>query len=601
MSSILLRPRLAAGCMILAVCAASRSFGDERTPADLLPRTTLALVELPRADEFLPAIEQHGLAKRLLDLAPVRAAMEKKEYVAFQGVVALLEVQMGLPWREVVRRGLGGGLGIAFDQETGGVVLLAKSTDGSTHAKFAEALNGLVALDAQNKGKDKPVAVSEYRGQKVYSVENVWVATAGDWLVATYGRESLDRIVDRILDEPDDSLAEDAQFAAARKAANPSAVIWSYVNTAAVRDAGMASQAFAERTENPLAEILLGGIVSTLRQTPYVTLDLALGDDSIQISAAAPHDRSWAGDLREHYFGPRGLGAAPPQLDVDDAILSVGAYRDISAMWLRAGELLDEQANEKLAKADSDLSTLFAGKDFGEDVLGAFGPTLRLVLTRQTFAEGRPAPAIKLPAFALAADLKDAAESQPELRRTFQSLIGFFNIVGAMNGQPQLELSMEKSDGLELVTASHLEDKEAADPRKLRLNYNFSPSVAFANGRFVLASTRELAVALATAPATKSATESTAATEDASRVANSRAELRFDALRATLADNREHLIAQNMLEKGHSRAEADQEIGILLDIAQWFDRLELQLDTTPESMQASANLVLQPADEHDPE
>jgi acyl-CoA reductase-like NAD-dependent aldehyde dehydrogenase len=146
-----------------------------------------------------------------------------------------------------------------------------------------------------------------------------------------------------------------------------------------------------------------------------------------------------------------------------------------------------------------------------------------------------------------------------------------------------------------------LEDKEAADPAKLRINYNFSPSVAFANGRFVLASTKELAVALATASASAIATESAAATEDASRVANSRAELRFDALRETLADNREHLIAQNMLEKGHSRAEAEQEIGVLLDIARWFDRLELHLDTTPDSMQASANLVLQSADEHDDE
>ena len=100
-------------------------------------------------------------------------------------------------------------------------------------------------------------------------------------------------------------------------------------------------------------------------------------------------------------------------------------------------------------------------------------------------------------------------------------------------------------------------------------------------------------VALATAPASKGAAE------DVSRVANSRAELRFDALRETLADNREHLIAQNMLEKGHSRAVADQEIGVLIDVTQWFDRLELQLDTTPRSMQASANLILRPADEYD--
>lgn len=595
MASILLRSRLVSGGMILIVCVAARSYGDERTPADLLPQSTMAFLEMAHPGEFLSIVEQHGLAKRLLNLEPVQAAIQKNEYLVFRGVLALIEVQMEMPWREIVRRGLGGGLAIAFDKKTGGVVLLAKATDGSTHAKFAEVLANLVTLDARNKAKAPPIDVSRYRKQKVYSAEHLWVATVDDWIVAANHRELHDQIVDRILDESQGSLAEDLQFNKARQAADPTKAVWSYVNIAAVRDAGLASQAFAERTENPLAEILLGGIVSTLRQTPYITLDFAVRDDGIEVTASAPHDRGWAGDLREHYFGPQGLGEAPPHLIVNDAILSIGAYRDISAMWLRAGELLDERANEKLAKADSDLSTLFAGKDFGEDVLGAFAPAFRLVLTRQTFAEGEPAPAIKLPAFALTAELKDSAASQPELRRTFQSLVGFFNIVGAMNGQPQLDLTTEKTAGIELVTASHVEDKTAPDPAKLRINYNFSPSIAFADSRFVLASTKELAVALATARASKSAPE------EVSRVANSRAELRFDALREALADNREHLVAQNMLEKGNSRAVANQEIEVLLNVTQWFDRLELQLDTTPRLMQASANLVLRPVDQRDQE
>jgi hypothetical protein len=32
--------------------------------------------------------------------------------------------------------------------------------------------------------------------------------------------------------------------------------------------------------------------------------------------------------------------------------------------------LFDKQTNEELAKTDSGLSTMFAGKDFGEDILG---------------------------------------------------------------------------------------------------------------------------------------------------------------------------------------------------------------------------------------
>ncbi len=125
-------------------------------------------------------------------------------------------------------------------------------------------------------------------------------------------------------------------------------------------------------------------------------------------------------------------------------------------MWQRAGDLLSEQNNEELAKADSSLTTLFAGKDFGEDILGAFRPEVQVVVARQEFAQDQPIPAIKLPAFGLVAEMKDAAKMQPELRRIFQSLVGFLNILGAMNGQPQLELDMEKNAAAQFVTSSYL-------------------------------------------------------------------------------------------------------------------------------------------------
>ncbi len=52
-------------------------------------------------------------------------------------------------------------------------------------------------------------------------------------------------------------------------------------------------------------------------------------------------------------------------------------------MWLRAGDLFDEGMNEKLAQADSQLATLFSGKDFGEDILSAFAPQVQFLATRR--------------------------------------------------------------------------------------------------------------------------------------------------------------------------------------------------------------------------
>jgi hypothetical protein len=572
--------------VILAVLASAAgfAFGDERAAADVLPPSTVIFAEIRQPEKLLNTVYDHQLARRIEALDQVRSALAKKEYLDLKAGVAIVELQMGLPWRKIVGQASGGGIVVALDAKTQGVVVLARATDKTTQSKLIETFVNLAKLDAKNKGKPEPITTVDYRGIKAYAVEKGKFAVIDDWLVVTNKDELGKQIVDRLLDKPKESLAADAQFAKAHGAVSESTTLWGYVNTSALRDAGLAKEVFGGKAENPLIEFLAGGILSTLQKTPYVAVSLDVSDRQLRLSASAPHDRGWAGDSREYFFGPQGVGLAPGRLLGDETIACLSGYRDASAMWLRAGDLFDEKTNEELAKAESGLSTLFSGKDIGEDILGAFQPAGQIVVVRQVFAEGQPAPAIKLPAFALVAELKDPAKMQPELRRTFQSLIGFLNIVGAMNGQPQLDLDMEKSEAMQLVTASYLSDPNAKDPASLKINYNFSPSIAFAGSRFVVASTKGLAKTLATAKAADRPTG------DASRVVNTDAVLHFDALREILADNRGQLVAQNMLSEGRTKEEAEKAVGVLLELVGWFDRVALSLDTTPGELRLSVDI-----------
>jgi hypothetical protein len=558
--------------------------GDERTAAEVLPPSTVIFAEIRQPEKLLTTVYDHPLARRIEALDQVRSAMEKKEYLDFKAGVSLVELQSGLPWRKIVSQATGGGVSFAMDAKTRGVVILARATDKTIQSKLIEILTNLAKLDAKNKGNPEPITTSEYRGIKAYAIEKSNFTVVQDWLVVTNNDELGKQIVDRLLDGPKESLAADVHFTKAHGAVSASTTVWVYVNAAAIRDAGLAKALFGGKAENPLIEFLGGGILSTLRQTPYITAGLELSDRQLRLFATAPHDHTWAGESREYYFGPEGKGVAPSRFSVDNTVVSLSGYRDVSAMWLRAGDLFNEQMNEELAKAESGLSTLFSGKDFGEDILGAFRPQGQIVVVRQLFAEGQPAPAIKLPAFALVAELKDPARMQPELRRTFQSLIGFLNVVGAMNGQPQLDLDMEKSDAMQLVTASYLADPNAKDPAGLKIYYNFSPSIAFAGKRFVVASTKGLAKALATANAADRPSP------DAAQIVNTDAVLHFDGLREILADNRGQLVAQNILSQGHTKEEAEKAIGALLELVSWFDHLAFSLATTPSELRLSLDV-----------
>jgi Protein of unknown function (DUF3352) len=563
---------------------------DDRTAAELLPPSTVVFVEISQPLDLLSTIYDHKLVRHIEELDQVRAAMEKKGYLDFKAGVAVVESQMGLPWRKIVGQTMGGGIVLALDAKTEGIAMLARATDPATQSKLIETLVNLASQDAKNKGTPSPVTTSDYRGIKVYGADKFQVAAVGDRLVITNNDELGKKIVNSFLDKPNESLAADAQFAKAHNAVSPSTTAWGYFNTAALRDAGLAKKLFGGQADNVVAELIFGGILSTLRQTPYVTLGLDVSDRDVRLSASAPHDRTWAGDARVYYFGPEGKGIAPPRLSQHDAIVSLSFYRDISAMWQRAGDLLNEQSNEELAKADGGLTTLFGGKDFGEDILGALRPEIQLVVARQEFAAGQSMPAIKLPAFGLVADLKDPATMQPELRRTFQNLIGFLNVVGAMNGQPQLDLDMEKSAAAQFVTASYLPDPNAKDQPGAKINYNFSPSIAFAGSRFVVASTKAMAHILADDD------DASRPPDDAAPVVNTDAELHFDALRNILADNRQQLVAQNILTAGHSKTEAEREISSVLDLVGWFDRLLLSLDTTSSELRVSLDVALKQMD-----
>ena len=304
-----------------------------------------------------------------------------------------------------------------------------------------------------------------------------------------------------------------------------------------------------------MAEALVGGIQSVLQHAPFVTADMQLTDAGLTMQVATPWQDDWIPEERASFFGPDRNGAAPVLPEVPGTLMTLSTYRDISQMWLRAGDLFDEQMNDKLAEADSGLSTIFAGRDFGEEILGALDPQMGLIVTRQSFENVTPVPALKLPAFALILKLRDAETMRPELRRTFQSVIGFFNIVGAMEGRPQLEMDMVKVNDVDLITTHYVPEKKDKNSTAADMIFNFSPSAAFSGDQFILASTADLAKQLATTPAEPVSDNGV----------NTQLELHSEAIREALHDNREQLISQNMLEEGRSREEAEAAIDLVFE------------------------------------
>jgi hypothetical protein len=354
-----------------------------------------------------------------------------------------------------------------------------------------------------------------------------------------------------------------------------------------VRSAVKNQKVFTGQADNPAVELLFGGLQNVLNSTDWLQAQLQVADTSLQLSVAAPFQTDWIPESRQWFFGPAASGTVPAVPQVTELLGSVGMYRDVSEMWQRAGDLFNADINDRMAEAESNLGTVFGGRDFGDEVLGAFGPEMLLLAARQRFSAEQPVPAIQLPAFALVLTMKDAATMRPELRRAFQSAIGFFNITGIQEGRSQLEMDMQKTADQELVIARYLPPRRpnTGEAPPVPLIYNFSPTVAFQGDVFVLSSTERLATEILQVPRQPAAS------------ANMRMELQAAVAGQLIADNQQAMITQNMLTKGQTREEAETEVGVLQQLISLVHGLTLQLrpETAANRLQLELDLQLTPA------
>ncbi|MEQ9412058.1 MAG: hypothetical protein RIK87_30380 [Fuerstiella sp.] len=541
------------------------SGAEPQKASQLLPRTTVLYAELPDPLELISAIFDHPLRQKIEALEPYKQAIRTEQYRAFLTGRKFVEIQVGMEWREALETLTAQGVFFGVDAETQGVAMLIHAKDAESLELFRTKLLELTKL-----GKNpNQVREADYRGVTAYEVNKARFAVVEDWLLITNNPETGKAVLDRLLDGQGDCLADDETFQLATSSRPADASGWAFGNLKLLREAGIAAKLFEGRSGNPAVELLVGGILSTLQQTPFATAGIVASPEAFSLQLSVPHDAEWVPEEREFYFGPDGLGRAPALPQAAETLFTLSAYRDVSEMWIRAGDLFNEQINDGFAEADASLTTLFAGKDFGEDILGSLTPEIGFIATRQNFADVLPVPAIKLPQFALVVQLKDPESMTRELRRTFQSMVGFFNVLGAMEGRPQLEMNMEKLDsGAELITSVYVPEADDAESTQADILFNFAPSVGFANERFVVASTDRLARELV-----QSDTMTNIEPD-----ANTDVRLQLPVLKQVLDDNRDQLISQNMLEEGHSREEAEAAIGLLLEVVGYFREASIRLD-----------------------
>lgn len=573
---------------------------EATSPADLLPTWTLGYVEIREPAKLVDLLADHPLRQKLEQSPQAKQAMQSAQFRQFQALVTMFEAKLGMDWRTTVKAVAGKSAALGFDPLAQAVVVLAEPSDVRAADHLLSTLSDLARADAKEKNQPDPIATRQYQGATVRTMGEANVARGGRWVVFSNKPAAVNTVLDRIA-AGGNALSEDPQFKEARAlSAEGECSAWAFVRLAPLRLFGLGGPILndTQKSDDFGQELILGGLRSALGKTPFLTAALTLHVDKAKLSISSPFDPAWIPAERKFYFGADLDGAERP-FEPKGTMVSVTTFRDIPAMWQAGPELFGEGIAAKMAQTDSGLSVFFGGKRFSTDVLTALGPRMQFVAAEQNFqAAGVPEPTIKLPAGAAIFSLTNrAGELEKYFRVGFQSIVALANLDGASKGRPLLEARQERVGDAMVMSATYdpADVKPApADAAGVRqdIYLNFSPSLVFSPRHLMICSTKQIAHELAeldakadSAPPRDSAlTDNTRLSIDAAKVA------------AALRSNMEQLIAQNMLEKGHERAAAESEIGLLIDLASAFDRVQLRLTPTDKSvtLELDARLAVQP-------
>ena len=561
--------------------ATSRFAGQvigELSDAGLFPQSSVFFAEVNDPQALISLLLDHPLRERVESLEAYKTAITTPAYRQFSLGRMMVEGQLKMPWREALETLLGRGLAVGFDTETNGFAAILRGKNPASMKLLGDRLLEFARLT----GNQDQITEGEYRGVPAAEVNNVRFAVYQDRLLITNRGDTGKWILDRMIDhlgakkspEADQqapggsSLLDNPRFQSFRAAVGPATQVHAFLDLQVLGQSPAVSAALRSQIGNPVAELLVGGVQSALAQAGWASAQLAADAESIKLSLSTPFELDSIPEQREYFFGPEGDGRGPILPQLTETIFTLSTYRNFADVWLRAGDLFDANVNDGIAQADASLTTLFAGRDFGEDILAAFEPEVGFVAIRQEFANTTPRPTIKLPAFAMLFELKEPATMKRELRRIFQSLVGFLNVVGSMNGQRQLELGSEGiGEGVEVITSSFVPEQEDIGSTEAQLVFNFSPSVAFRGKQFVISSSKSLARQLIEAPRP----------EPTGIQVNTNATLHAAGLQQILKDNREQLIAQIMLEDGNTREEGAALIDLLLTAVGYFNETSFTL------------------------
>ena len=518
--------------------------------SDWTPASVTGYAEARKTGPRLRSFLESGRLKRILDSSFGKAYLQSDDYIEMTGNLAKIEEATGRKPLDL------------FDDLLGSEILLASRlsfTGGQeslllTRGKSKEALNaGRKALDAAikaNIGFSIDTKKIDHEGHAIEELGEAWFTFLGDILAISNSQKIIEETIDLAYGRTEKSasrspiyskVSNDEDFLA-RAVLQPSFI------------PGL-SPALPSKMDQPVASLLLSGILGALRGCELMTISLDSSWSGLDLGVVLHPDDRGIAEKYSPFFPKTARNEFQSNVRKRGVLGTISLSRDFYKWWESSEDFLEAQATGGLAQFSAGLSMIFGGLNFQDEVLPQIGKTISLVVKNQEIEEGKPSPNPAIPGGALVLELKDAKKYGRPFIVGFNSLVSIINITRMQQdaNAPSMLVRPEKVAGVDCYT---VDLGLPVDARKPGIEYNFSPSLAITGNKVIIGSTFDIVKILV------EESERTRAGGQTAVSAFARDQVYIDgkSIHSILGRNLDFLAAQQVVEKGVGLAKARNDL-----------------------------------------
>ena len=538
-----------------------------------------------------------------------QAVMSQPKTKELVNAIRFLETSLETDWRTGLARLVGGGITLAAcPQDT--LVAVVDARDEQILQKLHEVLLNIVHAQAQQQNRPDKVDSREYAGVTAWTLDGKeGHALVGKRLLFASRAKGLKTVLDLACHVPagtsaerakgvaaDGSLGASPAFLAAQKTVSPQAAASLFVNLKPLLAVTGLGKALEKQRTNPLAALAFAGVVESLRDSNWLSLDLRVEDGlpsktgqdargtTLVLRALTDGRVAGAADPAAFAVPPAGEGAWP-NLAVPRRLAALSLYRDLHAFYAAKDTLFPERTSG-LIFFENMMGIFFTGRDLTTEVLAEIEPQVRIVVAQPPAESAGGVSAAPIPAFAAVLRLRHPERFGKVVEEAWQKAIGLVNFTRGQKAQPGLIIDRpvyrDTKYTVAYFSAADANDGTGADP-----SLTVRPTLAMPGSYLILSSAEGLARDLIDALDRE-------ASAKVAPVAGTHSLLEIDGgqVAAVLSANRESLIRGDMVKKGKSRPESEAGIDMFIALVGLLDRAKLRLGADPGLTQATLAVTL---------